>query len=191
MPKCFRDIFFAHYGKCTYAASYQKNTIMAEINQNSGHKSDGRVRVKKMSTRIDMTPMVDLAFLLLTFFILTSTFNDATIMNLDMREGEPQPINHKNVLNLVLAEQNKVYWWIGIDPPISKTDFSPKGLRKLLLAHRANPHLMVLIKPKDESKYENIVDVLDEITIAGIERYALVDYTEDDKTILAENPVSK
>lgn len=162
---------------------------MAEINQGAQPKNtNGKVRAKRSSTKIDMTPMVDLAFLLLTFFILTSTFSDKTIMQVDMPDKQdnstPQQIKDKDVLNVVLGSANKIYWWIGLEPPVKETTYGDSGIRKLFLEKRANPKLMVLIKPADDSHYANIVDVLDEIAITGIERYAIVDYTDDDKDII-------
>jgi biopolymer transport protein ExbD len=167
-----------------------KPNPMAEINQSGVQKPDGKVRAKRQSTKIDMTPMVDLAFLLLTFFILTSTFTNFRIMDVQMPDridgGEPRPpVNVKDVLNLVLADNDKIYWWIGLDPPVKLTNYSNRGIRKILLERKDNPKLWVLIKPKDDSKYENMVDILDEIEIANIDRYAIVDFTEDDKTIIA------
>jgi biopolymer transport protein ExbD len=159
---------------------------MAELSQNTSKQSGGKVRVKRLSTRIDMTPMVDLAFLLLTFFILSSSFNLAKVMDMQMPDkGEGAHINAKDVLNVVLSSENKIYWWMGIDPPVQQTDFSSVGLRKLLTDKKLeNRKLMVLIKPKDDSRYQNMVDLLDEIEISGIERYAIVDLSEDDKTIV-------
>ena len=156
---------------------------MAEISQSSGDPLRGKIRTKKTSTKIDMTPMVDLAFLLLTFFILTTSFNDAYVIPLPMpdKAGPQSPMNEKNILNLVLAEDNKVYWWDGLDGDVKITNYSTKGVREVLLTHgKANPDLMVLIKPKNDSKYENIVDILDEITITSTKRYAIVDFTPDD-----------
>ena len=80
---------------------------MAEISQGSG-KKDGKVRSKKTSTRIDMTPMVDLAFLLLTFFVMTTTLNKPQTMEITMPEKpkieDKQPmVNEKRVLTLVLG----------------------------------------------------------------------------------------
>ena len=170
---------------------------MAEIQGGGGgghKKGGGKVRAKKQSTKIDMTPMVDLAFLLLTFFILTTTFNKPKTMEVTMPdkvkdESEQTKVNENDILNLVLGEDNKVYWWIGLTPPATVTDFSKNGVRKLLLEqNRANPKLMVLIKPKDESKYENMVDILDEMDITKTKRFAIVDFTEDDKTIIAGGP---
>lgn len=166
---------------------------MAEISQGGGgghKKGGGKVRAKKQSTKIDMTPMVDLAFLLLTFFILTTTFNKPKTMEVTMPdkvtdEKEQTKINENDILNLVLGENDKIYWWIGLTPPAEVTNFSKNGVRKLLLErNKANPKLMVLIKPKDESKYENMVDILDEMDITKTKRFAIVDFTPDDKTII-------
>jgi len=171
---------------------------MAEIQGGGGGgrgKKGGKVRAKKQSTKVDMTPMVDLAFLLLTFFILTSTFNKAKTMEVTMpdkveKEEEQTKINENDILNLVLAEDNKILWWIGLQPPVEVTNYSKTGVRKLLLEKmKANPKLMVLIKPKDESKYNNMVDILDEMEITQMKRYAIVDFTEDDKTIIKASGV--
>jgi len=168
---------------------------MAEIQQGGGggHKKGGKVRAKKQSTKIDMTPMVDLAFLLLTFFILTTTFNKPKTMEVNMPdkvqdEKDQTKINEKDILNLVLAENDKILWWIGLEPPVNTTNYSKDGVRKLLLEQtRANPKMMVLIKPKDESRYENMVNILDEMDITKTQRYAIVDFTNDDKAIITGN----
>lgn len=166
---------------------------MAEVSQGGGggHKKGDKVRVKKQSTKIDMTPMVDLAFLLLTFFILTTTFNKPKTMEVNMPdkvkdEKEQTKINEKDILNIVLSENDKIYWYIGLTPPVNVTNYSKDGVRKVLLEqNRANPKLMVLIKPEDKSKYENMVDILDEMEITNTKRYAIVDYTPDDKAVIA------
>lgn len=164
---------------------------MAEVQQQGGGgKGDGKVRAKKQSTKIDMTPMVDLAFLLLTFFILTTTFNKPKTMEVNMPdkvkdESEQTKINEKDILNVVLAEDDKIYWYIGLTPPVSQTNYSANGIRKVLLEqNQLNPKLMILIKPEDGSRYENMVDILDEMEITNSKRYAIVDYTPDDKAII-------
>lgn len=169
---------------------------MAEIQGGGGgghKKGGGKVRAKKQSTKIDMTPMVDLAFLLLTFFILTTTFNKPKTMEVNMPDKVDKPedqtkINEKDILNLVLAEDNKIFWWIGLEPPVSTTNYSKDGVRKILLEQtRANPKMMVLIKPKDEARYENMVNILDEMDITNTQRYAIVEYTPDDTAIITGN----
>src|SRR5258708_1184625 len=107
---------------------------MAEIAQGGGGgKKDGKIRAKKSSTRIDMTPMVDLAFLLLTFFILTTTLQKPQTMEITLPEkpkedDKPPEVNEKKVLTLVLGADSKIYWYVGItDPKVEKTDFSTLG----------------------------------------------------------------
>lgn len=160
---------------------------MAELIQRSaGNHAGGKVRAKKQSTKTDMTPMVDLAFLLLTFFLLTTTFKDMYVLRLHMPEPVDDPrklalLNAENAFSLVLAEDNKLYWWIG-DDPANATNYSKDGIRKILLEKsERNPLLMVLIKSSDESRFENIVDILDEMEITHMTRYAIVDFTEDDR----------
>jgi biopolymer transport protein ExbD len=165
---------------------------MSEVaQQGGGGKGDGKVRSKKSSTRIDMTPMVDLAFLLLTFFMLTTTFNKPQTMEIIMpekpKEEEDQPlVNEKKVITLLLGKEDKIYWYQGItDPTVEVADFSKDGIRKILLEHNAAiKDMMVLIKPSDESRYKNVVDILDEMNITGIKRYAIVDITKVDEGLI-------
>lgn len=165
---------------------------MSEVaQQGGGGKGDGKVRSKKSSTRIDMTPMVDLAFLLLTFFMLTTTFNKPQTMEIIMpekpKEEEDQPlVNEKKVLTLLLDKEDKIYWYIGItDPTVEVTNFSKDGIRKVLLERNAAiKDMMVLIKPSDESRYKNTVDILDEMNITNIKRYAIVDITTVDEGLI-------
>lgn len=166
---------------------------MAEIS-NEGGKKDGKVRSKKTSTRIDMTPMVDLAFLLLTFFVMTTTLNKPQTMEITMpekpKQEDKQPlVNEKRVLTLVLGSDDKIYWYLGItDPKINVTNFSNEGVRKILLRENAQiKEMVVLIKPSDESKYKNVVDILDEMNISNIARYALVDITDVDKELIKDS----
>jgi len=166
---------------------------MAEISQGSG-KKDGKVRSKKTSTRIDMTPMVDLAFLLLTFFVMTTTLNKPQTMEITMPEKpkveDKQPlVNEKRVLTLVLGGEDKVYWYLGItDPKVELSNFSNDGIRKVLLQKNAQiKEMVVLIKPSDQSKYKNVVDILDEMNISNIARFALVDITPVDKELIKDS----
>jgi biopolymer transport protein ExbD len=166
---------------------------MSEIAQGGGGgKKGGKIRSKKTSTRIDMTPMVDLAFLLLTFFILTTTLQKPQAMQVTMPEKDdekPPKVNERHVLTLIMGPENKVYWYIGItDPEVKVTNFSKDGVRKLLLSKKAEiPKLIVLVKSMDESKYKNMVDILDEMNINTIERFAIVDVTTTDKELIKDS----
>jgi biopolymer transport protein ExbD len=117
---------------------------MAEIIANEGGgKKKGKKRAKKHSTHIDMTPMVDLACLLLTFFMLTTAFSKPKVMEITLPEKDPkgkQPeVNKSRVLNILLDENDKIYWYNGMVDPykpipvLNVTDFGKDGIRKLLI----------------------------------------------------------
>ena len=168
---------------------------MSEIAQSGGGGSkDGKVRVKKFSTKIDMTPMVDLAFLLLTFFILTTTLNKPQTMELVLPEKEkegdkPPEVNEKKVVTLILGANDKIYWYVGItDPEIKLTDFSKDGIRKVITQKNNEiPGMIILIKPSKDSRYKNMVDILDEMNISNVQRRALVKITKADEDLVKES----
>lgn len=123
---------------------------MAEVNtggEDHGKKKGGKVHAKKQSTRIDMTPMVDLAFLLLTFFILTATFNKPQIMEVNMPVPPTAPVNTQKVpkefTTTVLIADNKMYYYDGDFVPgdaskLQKTNLSKDGIRKILIQKNQN-----------------------------------------------------
>jgi biopolymer transport protein ExbD len=157
---------------------------MSEIAQQS---SQGKVRSRKLSTRIDMTPMVDLAFLLLTFFILTTKLVQPFAMKLEVPDeniiGAP-PVNFEKVLTLLLAGDNKIYWYTADHTP-QLTNFSANGVRKVLLENNSKiKNMVILIKPSEESIYRNVIDILDEMTITQMKHYFLVGFTNEDKEVL-------
>ncbi|SFQ21377.1 ExbD/TolR family protein [Hymenobacter arizonensis] len=169
---------------------------MAEIQQNAaGSGKPGKRRAKKMSTRIDMTPMVDLAFLLLTFFMLTTTFAKPTTMELTMPvKGPETPVSLKKAMTIILGKNHQVHYYTGMNAPNDKsvavpelktTTFAASGIRQALLTRGQQDHsLVVLIKPSADSKYQDMVDILDEMNITGQKKYALVKITQDDLTLL-------
>jgi biopolymer transport protein ExbD len=192
---------------------------MAQIQSNDSGSGKGgkhgKIRAKKQSTHIDMTPMVDLAFLLLTFFMLTTTFGKPKTMEINMPVKPPpgQEILNEvnNAITILLSDDDKIYWYYGELKPETKltlTDFSPSGVRKLFLdynkqavseiktlkenALKTNMNedtlkskivdikgkkyaLMVLVKTDDKAKYKNVIDIIDELNICLIGKYALVD----------------
>jgi len=119
---------------------------MAEIISNEGGgKQKGKRRSKRHSTHIDMTPMVDLACLLLTFFMLTTAFNKPKVMEIILPERNeniedaPQ-VDDSKVLNLILVKDDKILWYKGLADPtkeflptLTQTDFSSEGVRRVLL----------------------------------------------------------
>jgi biopolymer transport protein ExbD len=123
---------------------------MAEIIAEGGGKKKGKKRAKKHSTHIDMTPMVDLACLLLTFFMLTTAFSKPKVMEIVLpekkKDNTKQPeISQWRVVNIILTADDKIYWYPGLAnprkpplPTINVTDFSKDGVRKLILDRNKN-----------------------------------------------------
>ncbi|HEX2983940.1 MAG TPA: biopolymer transporter ExbD [Ignavibacteriales bacterium] len=169
---------------------------MADIDTSgSGKHGKGKKKTrKKASTRVDLTPMVDLGFLLVTFFMLTTTFSKPQTMEINLpvkpKSGEEadkgQAVKESKAMTILIGADNTLYYYMGItDPQVEKSDFLPNGIRKVLLEkNREIRDLIVLIKPSDESSYRNVVDILDEMNIANIKRYALVDITPQDIDLL-------
>ncbi len=210
---------------------------MAEVQQQdsgSGKGKHSKLRAKKASTHIDMTPMVDLAFLLLTFFILTTTLSKPRTMDItmpvkdDVKEEDRSKVPASQTLSILLTENDKIIWYMGVDnpetpPETNVADFSasgPNSIHMMLLEknkivvdlvkmvedsvraglipnkpeeirkHKAavkaaeKKGLIVLIKPDDKSKYRNLVDMLDEMLVTNVARYAIVDLSESEKELI-------
>lgn len=178
----------------------------------SGGKKGGKVRSKKMSTRVDLTPMVDLGFLLITFFMLTTTLAKPQIMALVMPEkkvDDPPPVKESKVLTLMLGAKDKVYWYAGItDAKLDSTDYSAEGMRKVILNKmdgvkaqwglddyedpktkemRKGSPIIVIIKPTKEARYKNLVDALDEMKICGVRFYVILDMSTQEEEFI-KNP---
>ena len=172
---------------------------MAEIQQKADSGGGGgKKRVKKMSTKIDMTPMVDLAFLLLTFFMLTTTFAKPTVMDLTMpvkedNKEEQMALKASEAFTVLLGKANKVYYYEGLltaeeKPELKVTNFGPEGIRKVILSRmQQQPKTVILIKPSEEAVYKNMVDILDEMTITNQKKYALVDISTLDEDLIKDS----
>ncbi|HEX9250816.1 MAG TPA: biopolymer transporter ExbD [Ignavibacteriaceae bacterium] len=171
---------------------------MAELEQKqAGAKKGKKKGRKKMSTRIDLTPMVDLGFLLVTFFMLTTTFSKPQTMEINLpvkpkgeiKEEDQNALKASKAFNIILGKDNKLFWYIGlanepIDGP-NKTDYSADGIRKVLLEKNSTiKDMVVLIKPTDDAVYKNVVDILDEMNISNIKRYALVDIAKEELDLI-------
>jgi biopolymer transport protein ExbD len=104
-------------------------------------------------------------------------------------EDKLPEVNEKKVVTLILGANDKIYWYHGItDPKLEVTDFSANGIRKVLLKQNAEiPGMILLIKPGDDSRYKNMVDILDEMNITNMQRYALVKITDTDKELVKES----
>ena len=140
---------------------------MAEMNvQDKGHDKGGKPKTKKVSTRIDFTPMVDLGFLLITFFMLTTTLIKPQTMEISMPSKEKSDntpeVKASRAITIMLGKNDALYYYLGApkdgkDPEVIKTNYSPTGIRKFLLER--NSHVMDEIRElKKQNELHQISD---------------------------------
>ena len=161
---------------------------MAEMEvKEKSKKGPGVKKSKKQSTRVDLTPMVDLGFLLITFFIFTTTVSQATSMNLNMPKDTKDPnldtkVKESGSLTLLLGKGNVIYYYFGNDDATMQTTGYKKVRDIILKKKQSTPasDLFIIIKPDKDATYKNAVDILDEMYINEISRYAMVDPTPDE-----------
>ena len=178
---------------------------MAELDTSGGGKhKGGKVRSKKQSTRVDLTAMVDLAFLLITFFMLTTTLSKKKAMDLTMPDNSVKtsqlPVAATRSMTVLLGSHNKLEWYMGEAGKSAPTvdNYGKDGLRKALIenekkveeTHAAPDNFMiVLIKPSDKSTYENLVNALDELNITNVQSKAIVKITPMEVADLQKNGI--
>ena len=181
---------------------------MAELNTgDSGGKKGGKVRSKKNGGSVDLTAMVDLAFLLITFFMLTTTLSKPQSMNLampdkdiDKTEKNTTEVADDRTMTVLLGKDNQLMWYFGqLQTPFvapTKAAYGKDGIRKELLKfiktvparYNNDPKkgLIVIIKASDKANYKNVVDILDEMAITKVQTYAIVDITQPELDLLTK-----
>lgn len=142
---------------------------------------------------VDMTPMVDLGFLLITFFMFTTTFNKPNILDLGLPAGEGgTEINYKNQLTFILGENNRIFYYQKEAKSLSENDlkevsFEGMNLSKLITTYKNSAlspeNFTVIIKPTDDANYKNFVDILDEMSLTKNERYGISDLKPLEKNL--------
>jgi len=191
----------------------------------SGHKKGpGVKKAKKLSTRVDMTPMVDLGFLLITFFIFTTTMSTPSTMALmmpkdDINKEDQTEVKESGALTILLGKGNVYYYEGQLDAAGANFKSSNfKDIRQVIIdkrkqviaAHYHTPaceeiqnkwkenhprdpnwkdackdkDFVVVIKPNSDASYKNTIDMLDEMTINGVKRFAMIDITEDENKLV-------
>ena len=174
---------------------------MAEMDTSSGgghKKGPGVKKGKKLSTRVDLTPMVDLGFLLITFFVFTTTMSQSTAMNMNEPKDEKDKemkVKNSGAMTILLGKGNQVYYYFGqLDPNTVSEQFKSttfKEIRKLILDKKnATPidDLMYIIKSDKNSTFKNAIDILDEMTISAVPpgHYAEVDMTPVEEMLIQQ-----
>jgi biopolymer transport protein ExbD len=165
-----------------------------QVSESRGKQKHTKKKSKRIPVRIDMTPMVDIAFLLLTFFMLTTTMQKPQTMEINLPPSEANvEVAESNLLTLRIAPSEKdtisIYWNTGIEKPtrIEATTRSERivALGKLLRDRiRSNPKLITLIKVDAKAKYIDMVDIMDELNLADITRFSLAPMLEQDRKII-------
>ena len=142
----------------------------------------GKKKKARVGVRIDMTPLVDVAFLLLIFFMVTTVFRtpQALEINLPPKDNPPVPIAKSNILTILALPGDRYRWTIG-DQPSQDVEF--RALPALLKEKKAaNPdRIVVVIKIHPEARFHAMVDIIDELDAAKLTRFALAPMTDEDK----------
>jgi len=206
---------------------------MAEVNTGGGHdKGKGKkVKQKKVSLRVDFTPMVDMNMLLITFFMFATSLSKPQTMEINMPAKTKDidistVVRASDAVTIIMGGDNRVFYYFGLlddksaydDPTFLKeTDYTENGLRAMLLNRNRQVIAQmnelkakelagqiskddfkkqsidvkgqkgaptVMIKAMDGAVYKNLIDVLDEMQIANIGKYAIVDIQDGDKFLV-------
>lgn len=178
---------------------------MAQLDtgDSGGGKKGGKVRSKKQNSSVDLTAMVDLAFLLITFFMLTTSLSKPQSMDLampDKNKDKPDEeilVPDDRSMTILLGPDNKMQMYMGqfaapLEAP-KEVGYGKEGIRKDILSKNKSlfsiygdlkkKGLIVIIKPTKESNYKNLVDILDEMAICKVQTYAIVDITPEEEKL--------
>jgi biopolymer transport protein ExbD len=177
-----------------------------DVASSSADKRHKGTKGKKLSTRVDMTPMCDVGFLLITFFMLTTTLQRAKTMNLflphDVKNQEEQnKVKESQALTILMGKDNNLYYYYGIgqeaakDPAgkIVKSSYTLKGgigdvisdkWKSVIQNSGGRDSMVVIIKPTKDATYENVVSILDDMNIYEVKKYALVPATDNDQKMI-------
>ncbi len=181
---------------------------MAELDTSGGghKKGPGVKKGKKLSTRVDLTPMVDLGFLLITFFIFTTTMSQPTALKLflpddKVTEEDQNKAKESGVLTILMGADNHIYYYEGQLKSdgsnfLSASFNGENSIRDVILKKKAdvrsrsrdaeNPYkdFVVVIKPSADCNYKNVIDILDEMAINVVKKYALVDISDGESQLV-------
>lgn len=175
---------------------------MAEINIAASGKMPGVRRSKKLSTRVDLTPMVDLGFLLITFFVFSTKIGEPKVVDLKMpkESTDSTKVQMSTAITVFPLSNGTIFYYHGSLPDALKTasygitsysyrDGIGQVLRNKKSAmenHKKNfsRELFLVIKPSDESSYRQLIDMMDEVIINDLKHYAISSITEEEKELI-------
>ena len=184
---------------------------MAELDTSGGghKKGPGVKKGKKLSTRVDLTPMVDLGFLLITFFIFTTTMSQPTAMKLILPDDKVKPeeqnkAKESGALTILMGDDNHIYYYEGQLKPdasnfLSASYNGENSIREIIMKKKlqvrsiardpSDPEkdLVIVIKPSSKCNYKNVIDILDEMSINVVKKYALVDIFDIEEQLVKKS----
>jgi len=164
---------------------------MADVQtaESHGKKKGKHKKKRRLGVRIDMTPMVDLMFVLLTFYMVTTAFSRPQAMEINIPPSDTKvEVAEKNLMTLRIVSDGSIYWSIGTDDP-KKVEW--KDFRDLLTnSNKSNPRLITLIKVDRKAKYQDMINVIDELNLDNVTRFSLAPMNSDDQRALAKVGVS-
>ena len=169
---------------------------MSEIvsSQSGRNKSAKHKGSNRRSTRVDLTPMVDLGFLLITFFVFTTNLSKANAMKFTFpKDGKPKDVKESASMTIILGEAHQVYYYerkldlVNGLSQVKRTTFP--GIRQLITAKKRSTNLddlMFVIKASSEARFKDFIDLLDEMTICDIPlgHFAEVELTPEERVII-------
>jgi biopolymer transport protein ExbD len=176
---------------------------MAETENKKNKGNNKRPFIVKRNTRVDLTPMVDLGFLLITFFVFTTTMSSPTVMNINMPFDKVPPgdlVCESCVLTVILAKNSTIQYYEGMRPShtgLKETFFGDGGIRKIILQKRklvqklkgTADDFILIIKPSPESTFKNFVDIVDEVAINDVKHYYTSETDDEDVNQLIAEPL--
>ena len=159
-----------------------------EVVESKSHAKGKKKKKKRAGVRIDMTPMVDVAMLLLTFFMLTTVFNKPQTMELNLPPDDKVQVEvaASTLLTVRIEPNMAIYWSMGNEPTVlKKIEF--KELRPLLVERlRSIPKLITLVQIDRDAKYNDMVDIMDELNLANITKFSIAPLKDADKKLIAK-----
>ncbi len=158
--------------------SFTKTFYMQDVHSTTRLQGTKTVtkKVNRRSTQVDLTPMVDLGFLLITFFVFTTSMSQPMAMNLvEPKDGEPLNIKQSGAMTILLGSKQQLYYYYGLpDKEFPEHQIKNIGFKeaRMLIAQKKKQtplnELMYIIKSGEDASFGNTIDLLDEMTICNI-----------------------
>lgn len=181
--------------------------MAAAVEDSGGGGGKGKKKKSKGVPPIDMTPMVDLGFLLLTFFILTTTMADPKTLPImvpaDKKEDDPNQtkVAESKVMNILIVGEDRIYYYMGKPATEGGIELNSinhgKGIRTKIMENaekvrkkwrtKDDPEpMIIMIKMSPDAVYKNMVDIIDEMNITNQKKYMLIDLTKEEAEIISD-----